>query len=287
MSYTSSPRPSFDNPTQIPYETVTRHLWGDQVSGEVADWIYVSSAKIHQLVFGLPPGGRFRHSEDYRTIFAGDEVYYVLSGILALNNPETGEVQRALPGEAIFFRRDTWHHGYNVSTEPLRVLEFFAPPPMQGTSSAYSRTKPILQAIKSTQDEWLGRWPMQRFEREAKITMRMVRDADFLWRLEGEEDRVLVGILIATEHLTVTKVELRPGQHSVVQRHGGDEGLYLLEGNLNVRVPQNDGQKWFELKPGDGFYVPEDALHQYYNISDKPVRFICGVAPNYLIAQNK
>jgi hypothetical protein len=49
-------------------------------------------------------------------------------GILVLNNPQTSEVHRALPGEAVFFRCDTWHHGFNYGIDPLRVLEFFAPP---------------------------------------------------------------------------------------------------------------------------------------------------------------
>ena len=78
--YTPSPRPTFPGPAHIPYEAATRHLWGDQVSGEVADWIYVSSDKIHHLVFGLPPGRGFRHSDAYRTVFAADEVLYVLEG---------------------------------------------------------------------------------------------------------------------------------------------------------------------------------------------------------------
>ena len=71
--YTPSPRPTFPGPAHIPYAAATRHLWGDQVSGEVADWIYVSSDKIHHLVFGLPPGGAFRHSDAYRTAFAADD----------------------------------------------------------------------------------------------------------------------------------------------------------------------------------------------------------------------
>ena len=281
MSYSASPRPTFDGPSHIPYETVTRHLWGDEESGEVADWIYVSSAKIHQLVFGLAPGGAFRHSDAYRTIFAADEVLYVLSGVMALSNPETGEVHRVKPGEAAFFRRDTWHHAFNFSPEPLRVIEFFAPPPSQGTSGSYAQTKPNLGAPKYSQDQWLGRWPQAQAEAAAKYTIRVLRDADLLWRLEGTDQQLLVGILAATEHLTVGRMELLAGQRSDVELHGGDESLYLLEGALNVRVPENDGPRWFELSPGDGFFVPEGTPHQYYNMSGAQASFLCGIAPRY------
>jgi len=281
MSYSASPRPSFDGPAHIPYETVTRHLWGDEESGEVADWIYVSSSKIHQLVFGLPPGGAFRHSDNYRTVFAADEVLYVLSGVMVLSNPETGEVHRVQPGEAAFFRRDTWHHAFNFSPEPLRVIEFFAPPPSQGTSGSYAQTKPNLTSPKYSQDQWLSSWPRSQGQAAENFTIRPVRDRDLLWRLEGKEQQLLVGILAATEHLTVGKLQLLAGQRSDVEVHGGDESLYLLEGVLNVRVPENDGPRWFELKPGDGFFIPEGTSHQYYNMSDSPASFLCGIAPRY------
>ena len=80
MGYSASPRPTFTGPAHIPYQAATRHLWGDAVSGEVADWIYVSSDRIHQLLFSLAPGGAFKHTDSYRTVFAADEIYYVLCG---------------------------------------------------------------------------------------------------------------------------------------------------------------------------------------------------------------
>ena len=281
MSYAPSPRPTFDGPAHIPYEAAARHLWGDRESGEVADWIYVSSDKIHQLVFGLAPGQAFRHSEAYRTIFGADEVFYVLSGTMVLSNPETGEVHRVVAGEAVFFRRDTWHHAFSYGMEALRVLELFAPPPSTGTSGAYARGKPYLSAPRYEQPELMERWPLAQAEARAGFTMHVLRQDDILWRLEGHEMPVLVGILASTEQLTVGTIELLPGQHSEIQVHGGDESLYLLEGTLNLRLPENGGQKWFELKPRDGFYVPEGAPHQYYNVSDRPARLIFGVAPRY------
>jgi quercetin dioxygenase-like cupin family protein len=283
MAYKPSPRPTFSEPTHLRYSEVTRHLWGDPEAGEVADWIYVSSDKIHQLIFGLAPGKAFRHSNEFRTIFGADLVYYVLSGLMVIANPETGEVQRVRPSEAAFFRRDTWHHAFNYSNEPLRVLEFFAPPPSQGTSGAYARTKPLLEQIRYGQDELLGQWPMARAQSQQAQTLTVVRDESLLWRLEGEPgDETLVGLLVATEHLTVGKIVLRPGQHTSLHRHGGDESLYLLEGTLNVFCPEREGQQWFELAPQDGFYIPANTPHQYYNITDQPVTLIFGVAPDYL-----
>jgi quercetin dioxygenase-like cupin family protein len=281
MGYTASPRPTFDGPTPIPYASATRHLWGDGESGEVADWIYVSSDKIHQLVFGLPPGGWFRHSPEYRTVFAADELLYVLSGAMTLANPETGEVLRVLPGEAAFFRRDTWHHAYNHSAEPLRVLELFSPPPSQGTSGAYARTRPYIATPRYTQDEYLTRWPMAAAARAQAATMQHLRPHDLLWRLEGTHHYTLVGLWASTEHLTAGEIELLPGQQTDLQRHAGAESLYVLSGTLNVRTPDHDGPRWHELHPGDGFYLPEGVPHQYYNMGGSPTKFLFGVAPSY------
>lgn len=283
--YKPSPRPTFDGPAAIPAASVTRHLWGDDGSGLVADWIYVSSGLIHQLVFALPPGGSFRHSDAFRTIFAADVVYVVLSGALLLANPETGEVQRARPGEACFFRRDTWHHAWNDDAEPLRVLEFFAPPPAQGTSGRYAQTKPNLTAPRYGRDDLLGAWPMAREQAQATATISVVREADLLWRLEGHETPTPVALLVATEHLTVGRIRLLPGQATEWQVHGGDEGLYVTGGVLHVRADCDTGPSWLELQPGDGAYLPRGARHQYHNLGGEPAAFYFGVAPRFLAGE--
>ena len=156
MGYKPSPRPSFDAPTVLRADEVVRHTWGDAEAGFVEDWIYVSSQLIHTIVFGMPPGGRFTHSESFRTIFGADELLHVLQGILVLANPETGEIVRAEPGESVFFRRDTWHHGFSYGDEALRVLEFFAPPPATGTSGPYAQAQPYLDVSRYADDRILG-----------------------------------------------------------------------------------------------------------------------------------
>jgi quercetin dioxygenase-like cupin family protein len=281
MAYKPSPRPQFEGPAHIPYSAVTHHLWGDEDSGMVADWCYVSTDKIHQLVLGLPPGGAFRHSTDYKTKFAADELYYVLAGEIALANPETGEVHIAREGESLFFRSDTWHHGFNVGTKPVRVLEIVAPPPSQASCGEYAIKQPDLETRRYGQDHLLGNWPMAATEAREANTIQVLREHDYMWRLEGEKQEISIGILVSTEHLTVAKGSLLPGRNTTARRHRGDLSLYVLDGVLNMRLPESDGQRWFELHPGDGFYVPEGVPYQFYNGSDKPANFVFGVAPDY------
>jgi quercetin dioxygenase-like cupin family protein len=268
-----SPRPTFPGAAAIPYREVTRFLWGDEVSGEVADWIYASTERIHMLVYALPTGGRCVHSDAHRTIFGADVVYVVLDGTLALANPEVGEVTVAERGEAILFRRDTWHHIFAHGTEPLRVLEFFAPPPSQGTSRSYAQRRPLLEEAIYADDARLGTWPPS----ARRVTLHRMTEREAIYRLDGD---ALVGVLATTEHLTVATFALQPGKRGAREVHGGDECAYVTEGLLHVRT-WGEQEQWLELHPGDGLYCPAGTAHQYYNIGGAMAKGFLGVAPSW------
>jgi len=272
MGYKPSPRPSFDAPTVLRADEVVRHTWGDPEAGLVEDWIYVSSQLIHTIVFGMPPGGRFTHSESFRTIFAADELLYVLQGTLVLANPAKGEIVRAEPGESVFFRRDTWHHGFSYGDEPLRVLEFFAPPPATGTSGAYALQQPYLEASTYADDAVLGALVPPRDATPGSFTL--LRRDDAVQRLDTG---VLVGMLASTEHLTVGTLTVPVGGESVVETHEGEELLYALRGSLHVSA----GGVEATLAAGDGFLIPSGTPHGYAARGDAVAEAIFGVAPSY------
>jgi quercetin dioxygenase-like cupin family protein len=275
-SYRASPRPTFDEPTCITREAATRHIWGDPQSGEVADWIYVSSQYVHALVFELEPHGYFGHSPDHRTVFAADELLYVLEGVMAIANPETGEVCRVPAGESVFFRRDTWHHAFAQGERPLRVLELFAPPPSTGSSGAYAQTRPYLENARYAQDETLGRLAPAR---PSAGSLHRLSEDDIVWR---RDLGVLVGLYASTEHLTAGVIEVDPGQTAAAHAHGGDEIVYVTEGELTVRAWHGEKVCVYELGPHDACYLPIGCRHEYRNFGPITARAVFGVAPAYL-----
>ena len=277
--YTPSPRPTFDRPTVIPYSSVTRHLWGDPVAGSVADWVYVSSDHLHQLVWGVPVGGGFTHSEASRTVFGADVVYVVLEGAMVIANPETGETHRVAAGEAAFFRKDTWHHAWNDSEEPLRALEFMAPPPSQGTTGPYARTRPYLERPTYRRADLTGRWPTAHGEVPLARTIWPLREADLLWTVEGDAHPLPVALAVSTEHLTAGRVRLRPGQRGDRRQHAGDTGVYVVAGTLNVEILDGSRPNWLEIGPRDGAFLPGGTPHALHNVGGEPVEAWLGTAP--------
>ncbi len=270
MGYRPSPRPAFDAPTAIREGDAVHHVWGDEEAGFVEDRIYVSSQLIHAIVFALPPGGAFRHSDSFRTVFAADELLHVLQGTLVLANPETGEVVRAEPGESVFFRRDTWHHGFAYGDEPLRVLEFFAPPPATGTSGAYARTRPYLQQSRYGLVGVVGALGDTR---PAPGSLHVLRRADAVWQLDRG---VLVGLLVSTEYLTAGTITVAAGQTSLEESHDGEELVYVTGGALRVEA----GGFEATLSPGDAFVVPAGTSHRY-SADGTVAEAVFGVAPRY------
>jgi len=177
---------------------------------------------------------------------------------------------RAETGESVFFRRDTWHHGFAYGDEPLRVLEFFAPPPATGTSGAYARTRPYLEQSRYAVDGVVGALGDTRPE---PGSLRVLRRADVVWHLDRD---VLVGLLVSTEHLTAGTLTVADGQTSLEERHDGEELVYVTRGALRVEA----GGVEATLTPGDAFLVPAGTPHRY-TADGAAAEAVFGVAPSY------
>ena len=180
-----TPRPTFSGPTVLRRDEVAHHVWGDAGSSLVTDRVDLSNDQLHVLEFELPPRSEFRHSESNKTVFAADVAYCVLAGELIVADPEFGEVQMVPAGSTVFFRRDSWHHGFNPGGDVVRVVEFFAPLPARGAASEYARRQPDLQRPKYRDDRWNGRLPDETGERQSRLRVIEARDAHWSFAAVG------------------------------------------------------------------------------------------------------
>jgi mannose-6-phosphate isomerase-like protein (cupin superfamily) len=283
--YQHSPRPSFDHGTAIPRSQAARHVWGDTESGQVLDLVYVSNQRIHQLLFEIPAGGQFTHSADFRTVFGADEVLYVVEGGVALADPETGSVVRVAAGQAVFFGPGTWHHAFSWGPGPARILEYFAPPPATGTSGVYAQQQPLLRVSRYADDSVLGTIIPGQPEPAEPPRLAMIRPEDYVWRLDGNQDRVLTGIMASTPQLTVARCEVRGPRWSGWIGHRGDAGGYVLSGRLALWLADR-GRAWDELGPGDGFFIPAGNQYQVRGLDHDPASYLLGYAPTNPPAPN-
>jgi mannose-6-phosphate isomerase-like protein (cupin superfamily) len=268
-------------PTLLRYRDLERRTRGDETTGRLCDWFYADDADMNLNIVGMPPNGSAISSPANPTIFGADELFYVIEGTMVQSNPVTGEVFVVKPGEAIFFRKDTWHYQWNYSNTQLRMLEFFQPAPKSGTGGAYARAQPPLAGPpKQGRDDLLGKWPMARDEPQERTTW-MIHEHDILWRMEGtvRGREMLVGILASTEHMTVGKMSFLSGQRSSDYQHGGEKVIFVESGNLHVELTGT--KKWVELEPWDGLRIPAGVPHSFYNMSSEPATCLFSVAGEY------
>ncbi len=275
----ATPRPIYDRPTVLPASDRVRHIWGDSASGHVIDRLFVSSEMLHVLEFALPPGGRFGHSRDNPTIFAADELFYVLDGVLMLSDPSTGETQRIRTGEAAFFRRDTWHHGRAGGDSGVRVLEFFSPTPATGASSQYAKTQPYLEETMTLDRRLLGAWPFGTEGLTVEHHITPVREEGLAWATLGE---IELAFFAATEHLTVFRGHLRAGAASDHWEDPGETFVLLLAGELTILTPTAPDANCLQLRPGDAAVLPPGTPHSYLSSGDSQAVWLAGIGPGWL-----
>ncbi len=275
----------FDKPTLVRKSEAVRFLWGDEQSHYVPDLIYGRGERISATTFKLSPGEYFRTSDTWRTVYDQDRYYYVVSGELTIQDPETGDIAVARRGEAVYWRGARYHFGYNTNFAETLVLDWYAPNERaldvpEITASAKKRQ--LAKRVDSRED-LLGNWPhnasADRALRERDGRVLTVRRSDALSFLHGEKNPIRIDILVSSKLITGGVIDLRPSTMSDPEVHRGDETLFALDEQVHVYLP--DTYDWFELNPLDVLYIPGGTRHQYANNGSKTATVAFAVSPDY------
>jgi quercetin dioxygenase-like cupin family protein len=274
-----------DEPMLVREFEATRVLWGDETSGQVSDLVYGRGERIAGFVYLLGPGHWFGSSDTWKPLYDQHRLYYVVQGRLAIHDPESGEVAVAGPGEGVTWRGERYHYGYNVGTEEVVVLDWFAPSerPPDAPEIEYSPAKRAVTSVVGGRYELLEVWPGRRAEelkrREESGGMLTVGPQNALHLVHGTKHPLLVSILTSGPDLTGGVFSVRGGSHSEPESHPGDEVVFAVSGRLNVHLPERGD--WFELNRLDCLYLPEGTVHEYWSYGADPAQAMFCVSPGY------
>jgi len=260
------------------------------------NYLYVSTDKLTVGTWQLAPGGHY----DPPDLHAGDEVYYVLNGVLTEHNPVIGEFMRVKAGEALLLPMHGYHKGYNFEPGIMRILYVIAPkiwedqvPPMDFQAGRmkmykgkYNRQMPDYPPIPQwnihgTTDD-IGRWPVPGPEcRKDPILFYHITEEKKLLNVHGTEYPMLVNFFVSNDLVHMGEFILPAGgtgsRASEPDAHAGDCVLFVQEGPVTVFLPGT--LEAFDIQVEEAMFIPEGVRYQLINYTGHPVKAIFSIAP--------
>lgn len=93
---------------------------------------------------------------------------------------------------------------------------------------------------------------------------------------QGVRMRLMVGREDGAPHFAMRLFEVEPEGCTPCHSHNYEHEVMVLEGSGQV-ASGPDGSTFRPIKAGDVLYIPANETHQFRNVADKPLRFLCMV----------
>jgi mannose-6-phosphate isomerase-like protein (cupin superfamily) len=283
------------------------HLRGDLIrpyiyppthpNGSDLNLLYASTDKLTVGTFQLSPGATF----DPPDVHAGDEVYYILDGLLTQQNTELGEFVQVKKGESLYMPKGAYHKSYNFEQGITRMLFVLAPKPWEGQAppedelfgaklKMYKGKDNAQMPGPSNLAEWyrhgtvedLGSWPVDGPEsRKPPIRFYHVPEEKMLIQVHGREKPVLIKFFVSNDWVHVGKYIIPTGgtgpRLSEPDSHAGDLVLFVEKGPITVFLPGSGDV--FNVGVEEGMLIPAGVTYQLINYTAETVWAIFAVGP--------
>ncbi|MBI2914981.1 MAG: cupin domain-containing protein [Firmicutes bacterium] len=258
--------------------------------------LYVSTDRLTVGTWQLAPGGTY----DPPDLHAGDEVYYVLDGVLTEHNPLIGEFMQVGKGEALLLPMHGYHKGYNFEQGIMRILYVIAPkiwednvPPMDFEDGRMKMYKgrfndrlPGCGAIPEwnthgTTDD-MGRWPVPgpQCRKEPGLFYHIPENKKLI-NVHGTQYPMLIKFFVSNDLVHMGEFILPAGgtgsRASEPDSHKGDCVLFVEVGPITVFLPDTD--EAFDVRVLEAMFIPEGVRYQMINYTANPVKAIFSIAP--------
>lgn len=95
--------------------------------------------------------------------------------------------------------------------------------------------------------------------------------------MKGVSVRWLIGPTEKAPNFALRYFEIEPGGWTSLDQHAHDHGVMILRGRGQVLLGEEDADCGSPVKVafGDVVYIPPYEMHQFKNIGDEPLGFLC------------
>ena len=106
-----------------------------------------------------------------------------------------------------------------------------------------------------------------------------VKDVDTVRLDKGDAKGVWVKYLVGEEHgagrFYLRLYEVEPGGRTPLDRHVYEHEVYVLSGVGALLYEENGVRRTREVKAGDAIFIASNELHQFINVGDENLVFLC------------
>ena len=132
----------------------------------------------------------------------------------------------------------------------------------------------------------LGDWPKNVSELVKKKEITVITERNAINFIHGKENQNKVSFYLSNDMVHVGILTLTRGKLSDIESHKGDEALWVLQGNIQIKAWKGEGakdtvfQSCYSLRTNDKFLIPEGYKHQYFNLSDGMAKILFTISPD-------
>lgn len=134
----------------------------------------------------------------------------------------------------------------------------------------------------------LENWPKNIAESVKNKEILVISEKEALNLIHGRENQNKISFYISNDKVHVGILTLTGGKFSDAEHHNGDEALWVLDGEVQIKLwkeeekeeAENVFQECFHLNTNDKFLIPEGYKHQYFNLSSGSAKILFAISPD-------
>lgn len=133
--------------------------------------------------------------------------------------------------------------------------------------------------------KYIGNWPIETKQAREDKRFILIPFEKALKVIHGKDEKNKVVFFISNDRVHLGILTLNQGRNTDPEIHMGDEALWAIKGNLQVKIFKKGkdekavNTEIFMVRENEKMLIPEGYKHQYFNLSAGTSEVLFAIAP--------